>query len=441
MDFDCLVTLLLVGGGVQYLLLILFSVCVNYFLGIELNRREGRRRKIALIIGVVFNILFLGIFKYFNFAMANIKAVFRVAGIVVLENIPYVPLPIGISFFTFQILSYIIDLYYKKIKVQKSILDLALYILMFPQLIAGPIVRYETIEQEIGCRKIDILSVRYGLIRFVQGLGKKLIVANAMSEIVEWSYSFIEVKNFAIAWIGAIAYAFQIYYDFSAYSDMAIGMGRMMGFHFLENFDSPYISKSIKEFWRRWHISLSSWFRDYVYIPLGGNRRGIRRTYINLIIVFLCTGFWHGASWNFVFWGAFHGFFLIIERTSVGKRLEKIPVIFRHLYTVLVIVVGWVFFRASTMTEAWNYLKNMFSFCLEQNQNVGLFLDNRLIIMLIIALIMSIFPRLNKKIMCWLQTQNKAVNFVQDIGIFVFYLVCICFLVGSEFNPFIYFKF
>lgn len=429
------------GGGVQYLFLILFSVCVNYFLGIDLNRREGKRRKIALVIGVVFNILFLGIFKYFNFTIANIKTVFGLADIVVLENAPYVPLPIGISFFTFQILSYIIDLYYKKIKVQKSIFDLALYIMMFPQLIAGPIVRYETIEQEVSCRKIDTLSVRYGLIRFVQGLGKKLIIANAMSEIVEWSYSFIEVKNFAIAWIGAIAYTFQIYYDFSAYSDMAIGMGRMMGFHFWENFDYPYISKSIKEFWRRWHISLSSWFRDYVYIPLGGNRKGIKRTYINLIIVFLLTGFWHGASWNFVFWGVYHGFFLIIERTRVGNFLEKLPVIFRHLYTILVVVVGWVFFRASTMIEAWNYLKNMFSFCLEQNQNVGLFLDNRMIIMLIIALFMSIFPKFNKKIMFWLQTKNRAVNFVQDIGLFAFYLVCICFLVGSGFNPFIYFKF
>ena len=259
-------------------------------------------------------------------------------------NLREVALPIGISFFTFQVMSYSIDVYRGEVAVQKSPAKLLLYVMMFPQLIAGPIVRYKEINDEIECRKIKIDQIEQGIKRFIVGFSKKVFLANTMGSLADVAFASIDNLNTLYAWTGAICYSLQIYYDFSAYSDMAIGLGWVFGFHFNENFNYPYISKSIKEFWRRWHISLSSWFRDYVYIPLGGNRKGTGRTYFNLMVVFLLTGIWHGAAWQFLIWGIYHGLFLVLERVGGSIILEKLPGWCRHIYVGLVVIVGWVFF-------------------------------------------------------------------------------------------------
>lgn len=428
-------------GGLQYLLLILISILANYYIGILIDRNEERKRKIIVGAGIIFNLLLLGVFKYFNFFVSNIVNLINYFGFNITDSVPNIPIPIGISFYTFQILSYLIDLYKKRIKVQKSIANFALYILMFPQLIVGPIVRYSTVEQQLQERKTEKESIRLGVIRFVLGLTKKMIIANAMCEIADWSYLNISVNNILIAWIGAVAYSLQIYFDFSGYSDMAIGMGKMLGFHYLENFDFPYTSKSIKEFWRKWHISLSSWFRDYVYIPLGGNRKSTGRTYINLSIVFLLTGFWHGAAWNFIFWGIYHGLFLILERIKLGEGLAKIPSVFQHIYAMIIVIIGWIFFRAQSLNEAFTYLRNMLCGRLEENWRFIVFWDNRMTLLMIAAVFFAICPRVEKFLLTGLTEKRKAVHVAVDCGAVIMWLVCICFLTGTSFNPFIYFKF
>ena len=298
-------------------MLMLFSIIINYVLGIILNKLETKNKKrIILIISVLFNLGLLGYFKYFNFFATNIN---KLLGTTLIQ-IKDIVLPIGISFYTFQIMSYIIDLYKKDIKVQKNILNLALYISFFPQLIAGPIVKYHDIAEQLKERIITIEKFATGIKRFVYGLSKKVILANSLAYIADYIFNTnINFINMPIAWLGAICYMLQIYFDFSGYSDMAIGLGKMFGFEYMENFNLPYISKSITEFWRRWHISLSTWFKEYLYIPLGGNRKGKLRTYINLGIVFFATGFWHGAAWNFIAWGLYNGFFLIIEKIKLKE--------------------------------------------------------------------------------------------------------------------------
>ena len=297
-------------GESKYILLMLLSIFINYLFGILIDKFR-KHDKLFLVLAVITNLGLLGYFKYFNFF---VNVVNKING-ETLVGFRDIVLPIGISFYTFQILSYVIDLYRKEIKVQKNILNLALYVSFFPQLIAGPIVKYKDVDNEINNRKVDLKLFASGVRRFVYGLGKKVLLSNTLALVVDTIYSYnVSQLNTPLVWIAIIAYTFQIYFDFSGYSDMAIGLGRMFGFHFLENFNLPYISQSITEFWRRWHISLSTWFKEYLYIPLGGNRKGKIRTYLNLFIVFFATGLWHGASFNFIAWGLYYGVFLIIEK-------------------------------------------------------------------------------------------------------------------------------
>ncbi len=422
-------------SGVQYTLLLLVSTVVNYIVGILIDN-SADKRKLFLITGVLFNVIVLGIFKYFNFFVSVVEDIVHVWNPEYSAGMPTIPLPIGISFFTFQILSYLIDVYRKNVKAQKNIVYLALYIMLFPQLIAGPIVRYIDVEREIKTRKFSLDMVYEGIIRFMVGFAKKVILSNTNGSIADAIFSQEIYTNTAFSWIGIIAYALQIYLDFSAYSDMAIGLGKMFGFHFLENFDYPYISQSIQEFWRRWHISLSSWFRDYVYIPLGGSRAGTAKTYRNLIIVFLLTGFWHGASWNFIVWGAWYGIFLILERIGLKKILEKLPKLFRHLYTLAVVLIGWVFFRADNLKQAFAYLKSMFVFNFIDGKNVELFeLFNTQTLVYCGIAILACMPI--GKILCKVDKHNL----MRDVCAFAVFVLAIGYLVVSGYNPFIYFRF
>jgi alginate O-acetyltransferase complex protein AlgI len=351
-------------------------------------------------------------------------------------------MPIGISFFTFQGMSYVIDLYRKKVNVQKNPAKLAFYISFFPQLIAGPIVRYIDIERQIYKRDETIDKFIYGVKRFVIGLAKKVIIANNMGYVADLVFNNPAIENTAIiAWLGIVCYTFQIYFDFSGYSDMAIGLGRMFGFKFLENFNYPYISKTITEFWRRWHISLSSWFRDYVYIPLGGNKQG--NVYANLLIVFALTGFWHGASFQFLAWGLWHGLFLIIERLFGMREVKNKRIIsLRLAITLLIVVIGWVFFRSPGLRYALTYLKIMFG--LANPENVGFtiwyYLSPKIIILLCLALVAST-PAL-KTAHNFLQRYNTVImKSVEMIIILALFFVCMVFVISSSYNPFIYFRF
>ena len=345
-------------GEPNYIILMLISIFMNYIFGITLDKfKSNKNKKVVLIFSILFNLGLLVYFKYFNFIVTNIN---NIIGKNIIPN-TNILLPIGISFYTFQVMSYIIDLYREEIKVQKNLLNLALYISFFPQLIAGPIVKYKDIDAQLQKRSITIDKFSIGIKRFIYGLSKKVILANSLAYVADTIFnSNIQLINTPISWLGAICYTLQIYFDFSGYSDMAIGLGIMFGFEFMENFDLPYISQSITEFWRRWHISLSTWFKEYLYIPLGGNRKGKIRTYINLLIVFLATGIWHGAEWNFVAWGLFNGFFLIIEKIKLKELLDKNKFKFiNHIYALLVVIFGWVLFRADNLKVALQYMKIM----------------------------------------------------------------------------------
>ena len=315
---------------------------------------EKHRKKSILVSLLAIHIGALGLFKYSDFTINNINQILG-------SKIPLLKLalPIGISFYTFQIISYVVDVYRGKVKAQKSFLKLATYVSLFPQLIAGPIVRYETIEKELDSRTSNFENFAYGVRRFVIGLGKKVLIANMLGELCD-VFSTTNEKSILFYWIFAISYSLQIYFDFSAYSDMAIGLGRMFGFHFLENFNYPYISKSITEFWRRWHMSLSSWFRDYVYIPLGGNRKGTIILVRNIFIVWALTGIWHGANWTFVIWGLMFGIMLIIEKLFLTKHLEKMPSILQRIYVLFTVMISFIIFNANSIGEAWNNIIGLF---------------------------------------------------------------------------------
>ena len=339
-------------GEPIYVLLMIASAFMNYLSAILIDRVNG---KLFLVLAVVLNIGVLSVFKYAGFAVTSVNNLFG-AGI----PVPQIALPIGISFFTFQALSYVIDVYRGQVDVQKSFGKVLLYISFFPQLIAGPIVKYRDIELEINERRLDVQEIAPGLRRFIVGLAKKVLIANSMAVTADNIFnSDVSDLNIILAWLGALAYVMQIYFDFSGYSDMAIGLGRMFGFHFKENFNHPYISTNIKEFWRRWHISLSSWFKDYVYIPLGGNQKGKLRTAINKIIVFFLTGLWHGANWTFVAWGLFHGLFSFIEEFIPSIR--KLPKVIGHIYLMVVVTVGFAIFRADNLAYAGGFLAKMFT--------------------------------------------------------------------------------
>ncbi len=422
-------------GEPKFIFIMILSIFINYFIGLAIGNKGNKNamiRKLFMIVGVALNLLLLFYFKYVDFVIESINAL----GF----NIPLrnVVLPIGISFFTFQGMSYILDLYMGKVCVQKNVLNIALYIALFPQLIAGPIVRYIDVNKQINKRYCSISKFSYGIRRFCIGLSKKVLIANVVGETADMIFSNPVTENFAsTAWVGAICYSFQIYFDFSGYSDMAIGLGKMLGFDFLENFNYPYISKSVKDFWRRWHISLSSWFRDYVYIPLGGNRKG--NVYINLAIVFLLTGIWHGAAWNFIVWGSWHGLFLIFERIIKKQHfIIVVPRIIKYIYTMLVVLIGWVLFRAPDLTSAFKYLGIMFGFIKPENVGfkVWYFLNRKIIFTIILGAVASL-PVLKK-----INIKNDNIRVViSNIGCIILFVISLMFIITSTYNPFIYFRF
>ena len=416
-------------GEPKNVLLMLLSIAVNYVCGLLLGKFDSdeKKRKVVLWASVVFNLGLLFFFKYFSFVTGGL--------------FPAIKLPIGISFFTFQIMSYTIDVYRRSVEPQKNLVKLALYISLFPQLIAGPIVRYIDVEKQLTYRECTAEKTARGMIRFSMGLAKKVIVSNTVAAICDGIFGSTNTVPAFTAWVGVICYALQIYFDFSGYSDMAIGMGHMLGFDFLENFNYPYVSCSVQEFWRRWHISLSSWFRDYLYIPLGGNRRGKVRTYINLIIVFACTGLWHGASFSFIVWGLWHGLFLVIERLGFKKVLDKLPKFIGWIYTMLVVLVGWVFFRADTLSAAMKYLGEMFSFSGGVANGMAQF-DNLSFIITVIAIVLCtpVYQFLKGKLEKTEGGKKAAfvIGAVLATGLFI---LSVIFLTGSGYNPFIYFRF
>ena len=398
---------------------------------------EKHRKKSILVSLLAIHIGALGLFKYSDFTINNINQIFG-------SKIPLLKLalPIGISFYTFQIISYVVDVYRGKVKAQKSFLKLATYVSLFPQLIAGPIVRYETIEKELDSRTSNFENFAYGVRRFVIGLGKKVLIANMLGELCD-VFSTTNEKSILFYWIFAISYSLQIYFDFSAYSDMAIGLGRMFGFHFLENFNYPYISKSITEFWRRWHMSLSSWFRDYVYIPLGGNRKETIILVRNIFIVWALTGIWHGANWTFVIWGLMFGILLIIEKLWLGKYIEKLPNIFKRLYVIFIVMISFIIFNANSIGEAWNNIIGLFGANGESliNASTIYYLKSYLVV-LVIAIIGS--TPLLKNIIEKLKTKtnaNKIINLLEPIAMASILIIVTAYLVDNSYNPFLYFRF
>lgn len=426
-------------GEPRYLAIMILTILINYIGANYISRSNNQtHRKILLALTILLDLSFLFYFKYFNFVIENINDLFS-ANIKAIKVI----MPIGISFYTFQAISYVVDVYRKETKAQRDIYKLALYICLFPQLIAGPIVKYHDVAEQIDDRTVTFDKVSYGIKRFIIGLSKKMLIANIMGAIADKIFQQpVEQFDTLTAWIGAIAYSFQLFYDFSGYSDMAIGLGAIFGFKFLENFNYPYISKSITEFWRRWHISLSTWFKEYLYIPLGGNRVSSIRTYINLFIVFLATGFWHGASWNFIFWGLWHGLFIIFEKATSWHKREGgfILNISQHIYCIFAFVIGWVMFRAETMTYAWNYIKNMFGFI--NNHKIvyekAYYIDNIEIITFFFAVIcsMPIFSKILE-----IKYKHKILRTVVNIWLIVLFILSSVSIASSTYNPFIYFRF
>lgn len=429
-------------GEPKLVILMLISILINFIMGIVIDRTSTTaRKKVWLAATIIANLAILGYYKYAGFAVGVIESVFDVS--IEWETIP---LPIGISFYTFQAMSYIIDVYRKDTTAQKSFINLALYISLFPQLVAGPIVRYQTIADQIRFRLITSGKIVEGTTRFIQGLSKKVLIANPMGEIADKVFLLSGADlTTGTAWLGIVAYSLQIYFDFSGYSDMAIGLGKCFGFDFEENFRYPYMSQSVSEFWRRWHISLGSWFRDYVYIPLGGNRVALWKGYRNLLIVWTLTGFWHGASWTFMAWGFYYGLLISLEKWFLLKWLERIPHLFRHVYLLLMVMIGWVFFRADNFSYAFDYLQAMFRFDnLVDYTTILLVSDYYLFILLAIVLAFPVYPMMKKF------TDNRTANMpvlqgTVSLASTAFYLVLLLvitmYLVNATHNPFIYFRF
>lgn len=432
-------------GGVSYTLILIFSIIINYILVKQIWKSTNYKKK-WLITGLIFNITLIFIFKYLNFFIGN----FNDVGLLINDNFKLLPeaniiLPLGISFFTFQQMSLLWDVYRKPQRQKLKFLNTALYISFFPQLIAGPIVRYDDIINQIKNRTETISLITSGIQRFILGLFKKIILANTCASIAD-SIIDNDISDIStpLAWLGIISYAFQIYFDFSGYSDMAIGLGRMFGFRILENFNFPYISRSIKEFWRRWHISLSSWFRDYVYIPIGGNRNGPYKTYFNLFLVFVLTGFWHGATWSFIIWGIFHGLFLIIERLGFDKILKRLPKIVSWSYAMLVVLIGWVFFRIENISDAYNYTCKLFGGGPSSDVSFIHYLDRERLFVLILAAVSSstIFYKV-KDIALFYGKGKLNIPFViiKDIILVIMLFSSVLYINSGSYNPFIYFRF
>lgn len=424
-------------GEPNYLVIMLLTIAVNYYAALFIERHRGRGFWI-LVGAILVNLSFLGYFKYFNFFVDNIN---HVAG----TNFEFIKviMPIGISFYTFQALSYVVDVYRQDVPAQPEFSKVALYISLFPQLVAGPIVKYHDVAEQISHRKSEPEMFYRGVRRFIIGLAKKVLIANNMGLVADKVFSApVEQVDTLTSWIGAVCYSLQLFFDFSGYSDMAIGLGMIFGFRFMENFNYPYISSSITEFWRRWHISLSTWFKQYVYIPLGGNRVSTRRMYFNLLVVFFVTGFWHGAEWTFIVWGMWHGLFIVIEKITGWHKSEGSLLlrIFRHSTTLFIVLIGWVFFRANDLAHATAYLKNMFGFVEHTYLPFGpaYFYDNIQIIAFVAGILFSL-PAAK------LITERFEDRFwfrpFYNVGLLALFALTSVFLAANTYNPFIYFRF
>ena len=421
-------------GEPKYVILMLVEILVAYFGALLIDKYKSKE---IFLITIIIHIGLLCVFKYTDLFIGTINSIFK-------TNISFlnIALPIGISFYTFQILSYVIDVYRGKVKVQKNILKLATYVSLFPQLIAGPIVRYETICDELDNRDETIEKFSLGVRRFIIGLAKKVLIANMLGELCT-KFSLVDERSVLFYWIFAISYMLQVYFDFSAYSDMAIGLGKMFGFTFLENFNYPFISKSITEFWRRWHISLSSWFKDYVYIPLGGSRKGTLKLVRNILIVWFLTGIWHGAAYNFILWGLFIGVFLVIEKLWLSKYISKLPKFLRNIYVLFIIMISFIMFNAGSINEAFFNIKGLFGL------NKEVFINNYTIYYLksyLVVLIIAIFGAtpLFKNIIEKLRknkTINNFINVLEPIFLIILLLLVTAYLIDSSYNPFLYFRF
>lgn len=423
-------------GEPVYVFLMLASIAINYGMTLYMDKQtQLSRKRLLLVITIGINLLLLGYFKYAGFLIQNINSLFAL-------EIPIkgLSLPIGISFYTFQILSYVIDVYRKNCPAQRNVILLGTYVCLFPQLIAGPIVRYVTVADELLNRHERFDEVMQGLRRFIIGLGKKVLIANQMALLCDTLLDIgVNQIGTLFLWLAALAYTFQIYFDFSGYSDMAIGLGRMFGFHFLENFNYPYIAKSVTDFWRRWHISLSSWFKDYVYIPLGGNRVSKLGWVRNMFIVWMLTGFWHGANWNFILWGAYYGILLVLEKLWLQKCLDKLPVILRWTYTFLIIIIGWMIFRIEDFQTLLMALKTMFVYAhIDPISFIAGHADVVKTLPYLVIAILGASP-LIKKVMNYIE--HKKLGYVNDAYLFLIWIACIISLVSSSYNPFIYFRF
>ncbi len=432
-----LVSLFFYGWGEPvYILLMILSILMNWIFGIRIEyykKRDRKRSKRNLVLCIILNLSLLGFFKYWDFIATNLNAI----------GLSFMPvlnlsLPIGISFYTFQAMSYPIDLYRGDTEVQKSPVNFGAYVTMFPQLIAGPIVRYRDVAAQLKKRTETLDKFTNGITRFMTGLSKKVLLANSAGQVWEAVNALNPSETSVVtAWIGIACFTFQIYFDFSGYSDMAIGLGKMLGFDFLENFNYPYISKSITEFWRRWHMSLSYWFRDYVYIPLGGNRHGLKRQIINILIVWLLTGLWHGAAWNFILWGLLYGIVLIIEKTFLLKKLEKAPNWVCHVYTMIVVMIAWALFANTDITQAFHYIGMMFGGAASFINSATLFFLRDHFVLLTVCVIActpfgkNLMHTIRESRFFWMIPVLTVVSF----------LICTAFIVDGTYNPFLYFRF
>lgn len=443
-------------GEPAFVAIMLASITVNYGMGLAIAKITKAPKSAVLTVAIFFNLAFLGYFKYANFLTKNLNFI--------LDDFQFgylkwheVQLPIGISFFTFQAISYVLDVYRGRIEVQHNIFNLGLYIALFPQLIAGPIVRYEDIAQQLPKRHINLEKVANGIQRFIIGLGKKMLIANTLAAPVDKIFDLPSGElSFTLAWVAVGCYTLQIYFDFSGYSDMAVGLGKMFGFDFCENFRYPYISGSIREFWRRWHISLSTWFRDYLFIPLGGSRLSPLRTYFNLVVVFFLCGLWHGASWNFVVWGLFHGLFAIWERLGLLHTLEKRQWLspLRHIYTMLVVMVGWVFFRADSLGDAGAFFQAMTNLSSNTNNTayyLGYYFNSEIWLAIGAGIIaaLPILPYGTEFYHNFSRSCSAKTAFIAEIiisistttSLAIIFLACAAKLAAGTYNPFIYFRF
>ena len=423
-------------GEPKYLLLMLFSIMQGYIFGLLIEKsRERRSGKVCLAAGVVLSLAMLAYFKYADFMIANLNAL---TGL----SVPLlkIALPIGISFYTFQIVSYLIDVYRGEVPAQRNFIDLAAYIAMFPQLIAGPIVRYSDIAAQLGSRTHTCAGAAYGVRRFVIGLSKKILIANLLGSLAS-AYKTTQDASVLFGWLYAAAFMLQIYYDFSGYSDMAIGLGSVFGFRFSENFNYPYIAGSITEFWRRWHISLGSWFRDYLYVPLGGNRKGKARQLLNILIVWLATGLWHGAAWNFVLWGLLFAVLLTAEKLWLLPFLKKNRW-FGHIYVLLFVLFGFVLFDASSVTEAFKTFKALFGAGLSPVSQEALYLLRSNAVLLILAAVGATpLPKKLAEAAGRSKTGAGVIGVLEPLALAALLAVCTAFLVDGSFNPFLYFRF